>query len=273
MNILKPVGRFLKRNGPTILCITASAGVVISNYLTGKAVLEADKILSRPHDENTKKEVIKTYIPPVIASTATIACIIGAHLANKKIQAGLIAAYGAVNSVFEAYRMKNDAERDKQIMTEIAVERIKADDIPQTIEEGCQLWTDPYIAELSHGTITSYEAAESDILWAAMYMKDTFYMEGDVSIRTFYNILRQRGVDIPYMEGENDIYWEIDDDWYDWYGDFRFEFDWSVAHNEFGAEVNTIIFSLTNEEMKEQDENIHWFVENLAKQKAEDKLA
>lgn len=273
MNIVKPIGKFLKRNAPTILCVTASTGVIVSNYLTGKAVLKADKILNQPHDENTKKDLIKAYIPPVVTATLTIGCIVGAHLMNKKIQAGLIAAYSAMSSVFEAYRIKNGAERDRQIMTEIAVQRIRQEDIPETIEEGFQLWTDPYIEELSHREVKSYTAKETDILRAALIMKDTFYINSDVSLRIFYDALRQCGVDIPYMEGEDDISWVIDDDWYNWYGDFRFEFDWSVAHNEFGAQMNTIIFSLTNDEMKKQDENILWFVESLAKQKAIDKLA
>ena len=146
MNIAKPVCNFLKRNGSLILTISASAGVVATSYLTGRAVLKAEKILNE-ESENKKKELIKTYIPPVACATGTIACIVGCHLMNKRIQAGLIAAYGVLNSTFQAYKSKMTAEQIEEAKKEIVKSRVD-EEIEKLIEmrpdEEYELWVDDY---------------------------------------------------------------------------------------------------------------------------------
>lgn len=146
--ILQKTGLFLKRNAPTILSVAACGGVILSNYFTGKAVLKADKILNEPHNENTKKQLIQTYIPPVLTAGATIGCIIGAHLMNKKIQAAVIAAYGVLDATFQAYRAKQDPEADLQIMTEVqtelAVQEAAEPDFLQAPGDDYILWKDNY---------------------------------------------------------------------------------------------------------------------------------
>lgn len=165
MNIVRPVCKFLRRNGPLLLTITATAGVAVTSYFTGKAVLKADKMLNEIPEEDfktfaTKKLIAKTYIPPVVSGVATIACIIGAHLMNKQIQAGLFAAYGLAQSTFEMYRRKLDPEDDERIMRELRMDRVNIE-IQKLIDERpgeeYELWIDDYREH-------PYWATKSDIL-------------------------------------------------------------------------------------------------------------
>lgn len=147
MNILKPVSRFLKKNGPLLLTIGSCAGVVASNVLTAKAVLKADNILDGIRDANTRKDVIKAYIPPVAVSGATIAMIIGAHMMNKRIQAGLIAAYGLLDATFKAYRAQQEPDIDVITMRDIRKDAVE-NQLPEIMEkcpgEGYILWKDDF---------------------------------------------------------------------------------------------------------------------------------
>lgn len=165
MNIVKPVGKFLTRNGSLLLTIGGSAGVIVTSFLTGKAVLKADKIMNEiPADKlktlETQKKLIPVYIPPVVSGALTITCIVACHLMNKKIQAGFIAAYGIAHSTLEAYRSKMNADEIADVERRISEDKINAD-IAKLLEERpneeCELWTDDYRKH-------PYWARKSDIL-------------------------------------------------------------------------------------------------------------
>lgn len=275
MNIVKPVGKFLKKNGPLLLTIGASAGVVVSNFLTAKAVLKADELLNDiPESElkslSTKKQIVKIYAAPVATGLATISCVVGAHVMNKSIQAGLTAALGATTNLFNYYRAKTDPETDQAIMTEYAVQQIKPEDIPVNTEE-TETWTDPFIDSLTDGHITCYKAKKSDILTAFCWMKDLYHQDASVTLRDFYDVLRDLDVDIPIVDGDQDITWGWSDERLDWYGcDPALETSWEVKHNEFGAPINSIYFSITDGEIREEDEKLEWFVNQKDKQDLQD---
>ena len=90
----------VKRNLPTILSATAIVGVGVTAFLTGKAVLNADKKIKSREEEindiltNTEKVklVYKDFIPPVAAGLATGACIIGAHQSSAQQLATVVTA-------------------------------------------------------------------------------------------------------------------------------------------------------------------------------------
>lgn len=209
MNIMKPVCRFLKRNGPTILTIGASAGVVATSYLTGKAVLKADRIMNDLSFEelksiDTKKKLIPVYIPPVIAGTATIACVIGAHLMNKKIQAGLFAAYTMLDTTYKAYRLHVglDTDADKEAMSAVHDVYIKYN-TPAVQDmrpsEEYILWRDDYHQH-------PYWATENDIYKATAYLNKLLLdpnsgRYGDVCLADFYAFVKTEHEDSDSLWG------------------------------------------------------------------------
>ena len=249
----------VKENLPTILSVASCAGVVGTGY----AALELGKELERRKKEERNKKTfwVKTGIT-IGAGVLTIAGILASNKLNKdriedakREAAEAAVALGALTKLFRDYRAKVDPEENKKILSEIAVENA---DIPTIEKDGfrivsnpesdLQIWTDPFISMLTDGEFTYYFATEADILWAALQMKDAFHGGCTVCLGLhFYDKLRERGVTIPEIKGENGIYWEYDDDWFDYYGDVYFEFDWYSYENKAGDEVNSIIFSDTNE--------------------------
>lgn len=105
---------FVKKNGATILTCVGAAGVVGTSVLTFNATTKANKLLEEAKKEqNTDltlmdkvKITLPTYIPPILAGTATIACIIGANIMNKKYQASLMSAYMLLDQSYKEYRNK-----------------------------------------------------------------------------------------------------------------------------------------------------------------------
>lgn len=120
---------FVKKNGATILTCVGSVGVVGTSVLTFKATTKANKLLEEAKKEqNTDltlmdkvKITLPTYIPPILSGTATIACIIGANIMNKKHQASLMSAYMLLDQSYKEYRNK--------------VTEVYGEEAEQTIEE------------------------------------------------------------------------------------------------------------------------------------------
>ena len=227
MNIVKPVGKFLRRNGSLLLTIGASAGVIATSYFTAKSALKADKILNDiPEDKlkalTTKKIIAKTYIPPVASGAVTIACIVGAHLMNKKIQAGLIAAYSVVNSTFQMYKSKLTVEEEMYVEKAVDEERINAE-IKKLLDERpgeeYELWIDDYRKH-------PFWARKSDILLGKdeinRNLNDPNWSRhwGTDSLETFYSHVKGEpepqdylyGWDIDYMSEEWE-YFIVDVNW------------------------------------------------------------
>lgn len=104
--------RIVKRNLPSILTVTAVCGVGVTAFLTGKAVLNADKKIKDREEEindiltNTEKFklVYKDFIPPLVAGISTGACIIGAHKSSMQQFATVVTAARNIEKQLEDNR-------------------------------------------------------------------------------------------------------------------------------------------------------------------------
>ncbi len=106
----------LKQATPTILTCVGTIGVIATAVMTTKATPKAMYILAGhegiDNDGNpykyTKKEAIqltwKCYLPAAAVGLATIACIFGANMLNKKNQASLTSAYAFLNESYKRYK-------------------------------------------------------------------------------------------------------------------------------------------------------------------------
>ena len=83
---------YLKRNSSTILTGIGAVGVVGTAVMTAKATTKASKLLKEAKtskgEDLTKLEKVNvalpTYLPTILLGTATITCIIGANVINKR---------------------------------------------------------------------------------------------------------------------------------------------------------------------------------------------
>ena len=221
------IGNFLKGNVTTILTVVAVVGTPVSSYLTGKAVLKAEKILRDiPEDQlktfETRKKLFKVYLPAIVSNLITIGSSVACYVKNKRIQAGYLGAYTMAATTLEATRSKMTVEEEMRIENEIVEERVNAE-IEKLMSkmpgEEYELWVDDYRNK-------PFWARKSDILLG----KDEINRDlaspnfsrhfGTADLTTFYSHVvgdpepqdQLRGWDIDYLIDlwEND---HVEVDW------------------------------------------------------------
>lgn len=111
MNVFK----MIRDNASTILSMFAIGGVVGTAVLTARAVIRADKAVSKakyeaveqgkhPTWRETVAPVVKECVAPTVTGLATIGCIASANLLSRRRQATLMATYIALDQAFRNYR-------------------------------------------------------------------------------------------------------------------------------------------------------------------------
>lgn len=265
---------FLSENMPTILAVTASAGVVGTGY----AAVELGREIERQKENKDKKPLIKKAAITGGSGLLTIAGILFSNkLSNDKLKvtkeqlAGTTAALGTVTKLFHEYRKHEDPEKDKEIMGDIAVKGCY--ESPEEVSEydydlngnKLQLWTDPYISLLSDGRYTMYKASEADILAGSNYVINHFCNDGIVDLGMFYECLRERGVDIPEFKGEHGIIWEATCERWDYYGRGGLDFSYFTKTIGNGSEVNVVCFDDDDESILTLDSKLEMWAESLNK--------
>ncbi len=138
--LIKKTGKALKKASPTILSILGVVGVVTTVVLAVKAtpkalehIEDAKEAKSRENDEDlTRMEAVaacwRCYIPATATGIATVGCILGANVLNRRQQASLASAYALLNRTYQDYRksVKNvfGEEGHKRVLQDMAVERV-----------------------------------------------------------------------------------------------------------------------------------------------------
>lgn len=134
------VQKFIKRNASTILTCVGAAGVVATAVMAIKETPKAMSLLDDAMEEKgesltTWEKVIiagPVYAPAIITGAATITCIFGANIINKKQQATLISAYALLDNSYKEYKKKVDElygeEAGEQVRAEIAKDKYTGDE-------------------------------------------------------------------------------------------------------------------------------------------------
>lgn len=133
--------RFCSNNASGILTITAMVGVVATAIISAEckkaaeeAIKEEEEIKGEPLTFKEKaKRTWYYYIPPVVCSGITIACIGGAHGIDKKKQLELIAAYNILresSDKFKKYAVEEIGKNKvKTIEHKVHEEQLKEDPV------------------------------------------------------------------------------------------------------------------------------------------------
>ena len=201
----------LKTKVPAILSYIAVIGsvgsVVMAIRATPKALQLIEDATYEKGEKLTTTEVIitagKCYIPTALSCSATIACILGANVLNKKQQASLISAYALVEQNYKDYRNKvcdiygEDAE--KEIRTEIAKDVIKDSEImtPPTEEDDTILFYDEFSKRV-------FERTEADVIAAEYHFNRNFVLRGYANLNELYSFLG-----LPKAEFADCIGWSM----------------------------------------------------------------
>lgn len=173
--VLRQSKLFVKRNASTILTTAGAVGVVVTSVMAVKATPKALRLLEDAKREKgedlTKLEVIATaapvYIPSVLVGTATIACVFGANVLNKKQQAAMMSAYALLDQSYKDYKKKVDElygeGSNKEVEHEIVKDKYNESDLTATDEDGKELFYDAFSERYFRSTMADVLEAEYEI--------------------------------------------------------------------------------------------------------------
>ena len=202
MNLTRMVSKtqhYAKKNTSTILSCLGALGVVGTTVSAVKATPKAITVLQEQEEIKMERDnqsltnfektlvVAPVYFPTILFGTATIICIFGANILNKKKQAALTSAYAYLNSSFNEYKDKVKAiygeDGEKRVREEIAKDKYIQQSIPESNED--MLFFDEYSGRY-------FELTLFDLQNAVYRLNRTFALEGYTNLNEFY-----RYVDLP----------------------------------------------------------------------------
>ncbi len=224
--LMKQTGKVLKKASPTILSILGVVGVAATAILAVKATPKALERIEDAQEAKNGEKLNKTetiaacwqcYIPAAATGIATIGCIFGANVLNRRQQASLTSAYALLNRSYTDYKRKlkelYGQEAHDRIIKELAAEKVDKDhciscgggfyssnlDFEGATEE-TRLFYDRFSDRYFESTI-------GKVLQAEYHLNRNMALRGDVTLNEFYSFL---GIE-PISEGDG-IGWYIDDD-------------------------------------------------------------
>lgn len=206
---------YLKRHSPTILTCVGAVGVVLTSVMAVKSTPKALKLLEQATydkgEDLNKLEVIQVagpvYIPAIIACAATISCIFGANVLNKRSQASLASAYAMLDQSYKQYRKAANSvygvDADSKIKAEVAKKVYVSEGLfgtsiydPDSVYEEI-LFYDNFSQRYFTSTMTS-------VVNAQYHLNRNFVLRGEASLNELYEFM---GLEKVY--GGDSIGWDF----------------------------------------------------------------
>lgn len=173
--------------------------MVATSVMAVKATPKAMKLIEQAKEEKreelTKWEITKvaapTYIPAVSIAIATVTCIFGANIINKRHQATLMSAYALLDQTHKEYKRKvvtlYGEDADKRVNEELAKDTYNNSDI--SVEENKQLFYDMYSKRYFNSTIEEVQRAE-------YYLNRNLHRDECATLNDFYKLLGIDTIDV-----------------------------------------------------------------------------
>ena len=214
-DLLTASRKFAKKNSSTILTCLGAAGVVATSVMAIKATPKALDIIEMTKEEKGEdlskmeatKAAIPVYIPTIIMGTATIACIFGANILNKRAQAGLASAYALLDQTHKEYRNKvkelHGEDGEQLIRESIAKDHYENAEI---IENELPLFYDEFSSRY-------FNASNETILRAEYELNKQLSTNGGASLNEYYELVGLPTVDYGEHLGWSsaqmyEMYWD-----------------------------------------------------------------
>jgi hypothetical protein len=175
--------------------------VVLAVKATPKAMKSIEEAKEEKGEELTKFETVKAaapaYVPSVVSGAATMACIFGANVLNKRKQASLASAYMLVGSAYRDYKNKvkeTIGEEAEQAIQDAIIKDKYANSEVEAFGDTV-LFGDDYYG-------TCFALTMEDMLRATYHFNRNFVLRGYASLNEFYAFL-----DLPPIEGGDSLGW------------------------------------------------------------------
>ena len=189
----------------------------VTDYAIGVLKYFASKV---NHDGDpeaySKLEAVRSawvcYIPAAISGTATILCIFGANVLNKRQQASISSAYALLNSSYQDYKDKlkelYGEEAHQKIIDSIMVEKAE-----NTYVSACGLCDNTSLAfdernpedvRLFYDSFSKryFESTVAQVLEAEYHLNRNWCLGASVYVNDFYNFLG-----MPTIPGGDELGW------------------------------------------------------------------
>lgn len=219
---------FIKRNASTILTCLGGVGVVATTITAVKATPKAIRLIEEAEQEKgeelTKWEKVSitttTYLPSIGLGIATIACIFGSQILNKRQQAALMSAYALVDQSYKDYQRKlkelYGEEVDQEVREAIAIE--KAEDVGvrgSYLGTNCDLALEenngePQVFYDEHSG-RYFESTIEQVLTAEYHLNRNYILRGYSYLNEFYEFLGIEETDygsvLGWAPNDDGMYW------------------------------------------------------------------
>lgn len=235
-----------KKALPTILSIISVAGLAATVVTAVRATPKAVKILEERKSDNdgelTVGEMVKAtwkcYIPTVVTGIGTAACIIGANVLNRKMQASLASAYALVSNSYQKYKSKvvelYGTEAHDKIMASISAEKSNALPIiaESFIKNSCLDFDEKEEEILFYDAFSEryFTSTISKVLQAEYHLNRNYVLGGEVDVNDLYDFLGISRIDAGGIIG-----WSCYDGEINW-----IDFDHRKTTTDDGLEVYII---------------------------------
>lgn len=247
---------WFKRNASTILTCLSALGFMGTVVLAVRDTPKAMRALTDAKAEKrstrlTKLEIVKTvapaYAPATVVGAATLICMFGTNILNRKQQASLVSAYATLDQVFESYRKKVVLFGGKEL-DNAAKEAI--DDERREKGENRPPWDEKQVFYMD-GYPGFFERTMEEVRSAEYLLNRTFVLRSYVTFNEFLKLL---GLENQNKEGDS-LGWD------DYIGESLYGYRWIDFEHLYrltddGLSVCEISFPFEPHRLDEEDWNM-----------------
>ena len=177
--------RFIKRNSSSILTGVGVISLGATLYSSITETIKANEILKNPDGDLTTKEKLINLLPQykktIIFAATTVACMISSNVISVKQQKQLLSSYMLLQQAYAAFKDKARELHGDEGIRDI-YKAIMAEERPPHVDADSVLFYDTYSGKY-------FDATESDVLRAEMYINRKFAECGYVDVNEFYKQL------------------------------------------------------------------------------------
>lgn len=195
--------------------------------MAAKATPKALRVLEEAKEEKgedltvVEKVVVAgpKFVPAIIVGAATVTCIFGANVLNKRKQAALISAYALIDKSYNEYKDKlkelYGEETHQNIVDSIAIEKAKDTHInASSICTMCDTslednYSEPVLFYDTYGS-RYFEATIEQVIQAEYHLNRNFVLRGYAPLNELYDFLGLEPTDYGNTVGwsvEDELYW------------------------------------------------------------------
>lgn len=231
------IEQFIKQNKATILTVAGAVGMAVS---VGLAIRNTAKYKDIIHSKSNKqidnierlKVAVPLYLPVVLLTGSSIACIVSATILNTKHQRSMTAAYILLENGFKQYKDKvvelYGSDATQKVETEITNDKFEEEKPQLKISEN-DLFYDEYRGEF-------FESTLDNVREAMYHVNRNFILRGYTTLNEVYDFLN-----LPHTEQGDVLGWSADYGWC-YYGYSWIDYYCDCRESRDGTEYYAVVF-------------------------------